>query len=66
MKRQRQAEGGPARPVLTDVYANKHVQIEKSVSYKIVKGDTGDAWVEVRGEKMSPSQVNLRPDSSFV
>jgi len=31
--------------------------IQKSVSYEVVKGDNGDAWVEVRGEKMSPSQV---------
>ena len=28
------------------------------VPYKIVKGDNGDAWVEVEGEKYSPSQVS--------
>lgn len=28
------------------------------VPYKIVKSDTGDAWVEVRGEKYSPSQIS--------
>jgi molecular chaperone DnaK len=28
------------------------------VSYKIVKGDNGDAWVEVEGSKYSPSQVS--------
>lgn len=28
------------------------------VPYKIVKGDNGDAWVDVRGEKYSPSQVS--------
>ncbi|SNY90479.1 molecular chaperone DnaK [Cohaesibacter sp. ES.047] len=28
------------------------------VSYKIVKGDNGDAWVEVEGEKYSPSQIS--------
>ena len=28
------------------------------VPYKIVKGDNGDAWVEVRGEKYSPSQIS--------
>jgi len=28
------------------------------VPYKIVKGDNGDAWVEARGEKYSPSQVS--------
>ena len=25
--------------------------------YKIVKGDNGDAWVEVQGKKISPSEV---------
>jgi molecular chaperone DnaK len=28
------------------------------VPYKIVPGDNGDAWVEVRGKKYSPSQVS--------
>jgi len=28
------------------------------VPYKIVKGDNGDAWVEARGDKYSPSQVS--------
>ncbi|MCP5381152.1 MAG: molecular chaperone DnaK [Kordiimonadaceae bacterium] len=28
------------------------------VPYKIIKSDTNDAWVETRGEKMSPSQVS--------
>jgi molecular chaperone DnaK len=28
------------------------------VPYKIVKGDNGDAWVEVSGNKYSPSQVS--------
>ena len=28
------------------------------VPYAIVKGDSGDAWVEARGEKYSPSQVS--------
>jgi molecular chaperone DnaK len=28
------------------------------VPYKIVKGDNGDAWVEVEGKKYSPSQVS--------
>ena len=28
------------------------------VPYKIVKADNGDAWVEARGEKYSPSQVS--------
>lgn len=29
----------------------------KTVPYKIVKSDSGDAWLEVAGEKYSPSQV---------
>ena len=28
------------------------------VPYKIVKGNNGDAWVEARGEKYSPSQIS--------
>ncbi|MDG1996335.1 MAG: molecular chaperone DnaK, partial [Emcibacteraceae bacterium] len=28
------------------------------VPYKIIKSDSNDAWVEVRGDKMSPSQVS--------
>ncbi|UPH71913.1 molecular chaperone DnaK [Abyssibius alkaniclasticus] len=28
------------------------------VPYEIVKGDNGDAWVEARGEKYSPSQIS--------
>lgn len=29
----------------------------KNVPYKIVRGDSGDAWVESRGTKYSPSQI---------
>src|SRR4029450_8560035 len=28
------------------------------VPYKIVRGDNGDAWVEVRGDKKAPSQIS--------
>jgi molecular chaperone DnaK len=31
---------------------------KKLVPYKIIKGDNGDAWVESRGEKYSPSQIS--------
>lgn len=31
---------------------------KKLVPYKIVKGDNGDAWVEVDGKAMSPSEVS--------
>jgi molecular chaperone DnaK len=31
---------------------------KKLVPYKIVKGDNGDAWVEVHSKKYSPSQVS--------
>lgn len=30
------------------------------VPYKIVKADNGDAWVEVKGEKMAPPEVSAR------
>jgi len=30
----------------------------KLVPYKIIKADNGDAWVEVKGEKMAPPQVS--------
>ena len=32
-------------------------KIKKLVPYEIVKGDNGDAWVSIRGQKMSPSQI---------
>ena len=31
---------------------------KEMVPYKIVPGDRGDAWVEVRGKKYSPSQIS--------
>ncbi len=31
---------------------------QKLVPYKIVKGKNGDAWVEARGKKYSPSQIS--------
>jgi molecular chaperone DnaK len=31
---------------------------KKLVPYKIVKGDNGDAWIEVAGKKHSPSQIS--------
>ena len=30
------------------------------VSYKIVKADNGDAWVEVQGKKMAPPEISAR------
>jgi len=32
----------------------------KMVPYKIVEADNGDAWVQVRGEKMAPPQVSAQ------
>jgi len=40
---------------LTDPEVEKD---KKLVPYKIVDGGNGDAWVEVRGEKYSPSQIS--------
>ena len=40
-------------------YDDPMVEKDKGlVAYKIVRGDNGDAWVEARGEKYSPSQVS--------
>lgn len=37
---------------------DKEVQsVQRLVPYKIVDGQDGAAWVEVQGNKMSPSQV---------
>jgi molecular chaperone DnaK len=30
----------------------------KVLPYKIVKGDNGDAWVEIRGKKQSPAEIS--------
>src|SRR5437016_5757487 len=30
----------------------------KTLPYKIVKGDNGDAWVEIRGKKYSPAEIS--------
>jgi molecular chaperone DnaK len=38
-----------------DPLVEKHRQL---VSYKIVPGPNGDAWVEVQGKKYSPSQIS--------
>jgi molecular chaperone DnaK len=40
-------------------YDDPITQKDKSmVPYKIVRGDNGDAWVEVKGKKYSPSQMS--------
>jgi molecular chaperone DnaK len=40
-------------------YSDPTVAKDKQmVSYKIVEGSNGDAWVEVKGEKYSPSQIS--------
>ncbi|MBO5997484.1 MAG: Hsp70 family protein, partial [Alphaproteobacteria bacterium] len=40
-------------------YNDKVVEKDKNlVPYKIVSGDNGDAWVEVRDEKYAPSQIS--------
>jgi molecular chaperone DnaK len=39
-------------------YGDPEVEKDKDlVPYKIVSGENGDAWVEVNGEKMAPSQI---------
>ena len=40
-------------------YNSKEVEKDKSTSpFKIVEGDNGDAWVEVKGTKYAPSQIS--------
>ncbi len=42
-------------------YEEEAVQKDiKLVPYKIIKADNGDAWVEVKGKKLSPSEVSAR------
>jgi len=42
-------------------FSDEVVQKDVSmVSYKIVKADNGDAWVEVQGKKMAPQEVSAR------
>ena len=33
-------------------------ELKDKVPFKIIKGDNGDAWVEVNGEKYAPSQIS--------
>ena len=34
--------------------------ISNMVSYKIVKADNGDAWVEANGKSMAPPEISAR------
>ncbi|MFU8876820.1 MAG: molecular chaperone DnaK [Wenzhouxiangellaceae bacterium] len=63
----RQAVTNPARTLyavkrlIGRKYDEKVVQKDKDlVSYKIVKADNGDAWVEVDGKKMAPPEISAR------
>jgi molecular chaperone DnaK len=63
----RQAVTNPANTVaavkrligrkFTDEVVKKDVSM---VSYKVVKADNGDAWVEAQGKKMAPPEVSAR------
>ena len=47
-----------AKRLIGRKYDSKEVKdIQKSISYKIVKGDNGDAWISVNDKKYSPSQI---------
>lgn len=49
-----------AKRLIGRPYSDPEVEkIKKLVPYEIVKGDNGDAWVSVRGQKMSPSQIGF-------
>ena len=40
-------------------YDSEEVQKDKATApFKIIKGDNGDAWVEVKGQKYAPSQIS--------
>jgi len=42
-------------------YEDDMVQRDReSVAYRIIKADNGDAWVEVKGQKMAPPEVSAR------
>jgi molecular chaperone DnaK len=42
-------------------FEDKEVQKDIGlVSYKIIKADNGDAWVEARGKKMAPPEISAR------
>lgn len=41
----------------TDEVVNRDMSM---VSYKIIKADNGDAWVEAQGKKMAPPEVSAR------
>jgi molecular chaperone DnaK len=63
----RQAVTNPANTVaavkrligrkFTDEVVKKDISM---VSYKVVKADNGDAWVEAQGKKMAPQEVSAR------
>ena len=47
-----------AKRLIGRPYSDPEVaKIQKLVPYEIVKGDNGDAWIGVRDQKMSPSQI---------
>jgi molecular chaperone DnaK len=63
----RQAVTNPANTVaavkrlIGRKFADEVVKKDVSmVSYKVVKADNGDAWVEVQGKKMAPPEVSAR------
>ena len=63
----RQAVTNPANTVaavkrlIGRKFSDKVVEKDVSmVSYKVVKADNGDAWVEVQGKKMAPPEVSAR------
>ena len=41
-------------------FSDKVIQkdIVKKVSYKVTESDNGDAWVEIKGQKIAPPQVS--------
>src|ERR1700753_1918784 len=47
------------KPLIRRLYDDQTVTKDKGmVPYNIVRGDNGDAWVEAKGQKYSPSQIS--------
>src|SRR6056300_1402021 len=48
-----------AKRLIGRKYDSKEIeQDSKTLPYKVVKADNGDAWVEAKGKKYSPSQIS--------
>src|ERR671936_305817 len=49
-------EGGKPK-VIEDAEVQKAIKVSP---YKIVRADNGDAWIEIRGKKISPQEISAQ------